>query len=277
MSAGSFRIVSPLVLDFAAVLARLISLLPPGLIRAVGGLQFKLPLVGPLIGYAGRRLLAREGVIRHGVGAGLRFDARGGFAGYLLGTSEPLEQETLARLLKPGMVFYDIGANVGFYSTIAARIVGPSGRVYAFEPCPEFAAAARRNAALNGFSNVEVIEAAVSDRPGEARFVLGPVGANSSTGPGGGVAVISIDECEGLRPPDVVMIDVEGAEVGVLRGMLRTIREHRPAIICEVHWVVAEFDGVRRELESEGYDARTLRGGPFPSTPKHYHAVLTPH
>ena len=265
------------MVESAAVLAKLVSRLPPDFIRYVGNLQFRLPVIGPLVGLAGRKLLAREGVIRYGAGAGLRFDARGGFAGYLLGTSEPLEQETLARLLKPGMVFYDIGANVGFYSTIAARIVGEAGRVYAFEPCREFAAAVRRNAALNGFDNVEVIEAAVSDREGAAEYVPGAVGANGSVrrGEGGGVPLVTVDGLT-LRPPDVVMIDVEGAEVGVMRGMMRTIREHRPAVMCEVHWLVGEFDEVRREMEAEGYRCRTLDGSEFPDTPKHYHALFLP-
>jgi FkbM family methyltransferase len=260
------------------VLSRLVSRLPPNLIRRVGRLQFKLPVVGPLIGYAARKLIAREGVIRYGAGAGLRFDARGGFAGYLLGTSEPLEQEALVRLLKPGMVFYDIGANVGFYSVIAARIVGTGGHVYAFEPCAKFAVSVRRNAALNDFTNVEVIEAGVSDREGSAEFIPGPVvGPNGSVrrDEGGSVPLVTIDGLT-LRPPDLVMIDVEGAEVGVLRGMMRTIREHRPAIMCEVHWLLTEFDEVRAEIEAHGYECRTLDGSPFPTSPKHYHALLLP-
>lgn len=259
------------------MLSKLVSLLPPDFIRYAGSLQFKLPLVGPLIGRAGRKLLAREGVIRYGAGAGLRFDARGGFAGYLLGTSEPLEQETLASLLKPGAVFYDIGANVGFYSTIAARIVGETGRVYAFEPNPACAASVRRNAALNGFSNVEVIEAAVGERSGHAGLTRGTSDANTvlAEDAEGQFPMVAVDECD-LRPPSVVMIDVEGEEVKVLRGMMRMIRTHRPTIMCEVHWLVREFDEVRAEIEAEGYVCRTLDGSPFPDTPQHYHMLMAP-
>lgn len=264
------------------MLSKLVSLLPPDLIRAIGRLQFRLPLLGHLIGLVGRKLIATEGVIKYGVGAGLKFNAKGGFAGYLLGTSEPLEQETLARLLKPGDVFYDIGANVGFYSTIAARIVGSEGRVYAFEPSHTSAASVRKNAALNGFTDVEVIEAAVGERSGRARFIEGRLPANSNIVPSenGEVTVISVDEyidSADARAPDLVMIDVEGAEIDVLRGMLRTIREYHPIIMCEIHWILDEFYHFRdTELIPLGYEVTTLTGEPFPTTPKHYHVVMLP-
>lgn len=263
------------------LIARSVSLLPPRFIRAAGGLQFRLPLVGPLIGLAGRKLVAGQGRIRHGVGAGLLFDATGGFPGYLLGTSGPLEQEALASHLKPGGVFYDIGANVGFFSTIAARLVGPEGRVYAFEPSPVSARAARLNAERNGFSHVEVIEAAVSDREGWASLKAGESSATCRVEGGGGpVRLISLDSyaaASAMRPPDVVMIDVEGAEVEVLRGMAETIRLHRPVVLCEVHWLVEEFGRVRADIfDPLGYTAQTLTGEPLPAVPRHYNAIMLP-
>lgn len=259
------------------MLAKLISLLPANWIRAAGSLQFKLPIVGPLIGLIGRKLIASEGVIKYGIGAGLRFDASGGFAGYLLGTSEPLEQETLARHLKPGDVFYDVGANIGFYSTIAARLVGASGMVYAFEPSPVSAQAVRENAARNGFDNVKVIEAAVSDFTGVARLVEGRMAAMQRIEAGDGVSVISIDEVQNLRPASVVMIDVEGGEIEVLRGMLQTIAKHRPVIMCEIHWIADEFFRFHNaELAPLGYEVKTLTGKPFPMTPMRFHVILLP-
>src|SRR5687767_9780556 len=148
----------------------MISLLPADVIRWFGSLQFRLPVVGPLIGWASRRIIAGEGVIRHGLGAGTRFDATGRNPGFLFGTTDPLEQDALAHYLGPGGVFYDIGANLGFFCVLAARVVGSTGHVYAFEPHPEFARRVKKNADLNGFENVSVIQAAVADHSGRQRL-----------------------------------------------------------------------------------------------------------
>src|SRR5882757_11121436 len=77
------------------------------------------------------------------------------------GTLEPPVQEALRRLLAPGDVFYDIGANVGFFTILGARLVGPQGHVVAFEPVPACARAVGRNIELNGFAHAEIREAAV--------------------------------------------------------------------------------------------------------------------
>ena len=160
------------------MLRQLVALLPPRAIRFAGRLQW-LPVVGPAVGYVGRRLVAGEGTIKYGVGAGLRIDATGLAPGFVLGTSDPLEQAALAEHLKPGGVFYDIGANAGFFCLLAARVVGDRGRVYAFEPHPGFATLARKNAGLNEFGWVEVVEAAASDEVGETTLQLDGVSCPS--------------------------------------------------------------------------------------------------
>src|SRR6266540_171834 len=81
-------------------------------------------------------------------------------------------QEALRRLLAEGDVFYDLGANVGFFALLGARFVGPAGRVYAFEPVPESAEAARTNAELNGLLNVTVVQKAVGAAAGRDRLLL---------------------------------------------------------------------------------------------------------
>ena len=207
------------------MILRIISLLPPNFIRFVGQLQFQVPLLHKIISSVTNRLYATEGTIKHGLGAGLRFNATGGNPGYLLGTTEPKEQQTLGKYLKEGYVFYDLGANIGFYSTIAARLVGQNGQVYAFEPFPTSANAARLNAELNNFQNISVIEAAVSNKTGTVSFTLGEASRNHkiSTSPGElQVPCVSLDnyiEEANLRLPNVVMIDIEGAEVDALQGM----------------------------------------------------------
>jgi FkbM family methyltransferase len=226
--------------------------------------------------------LPTTGTIRHGVGAGLRFDATGGYPGYLLGTSEPAEQAFLAAHLRPGDVFYDLGANIGFYATIAARIVGPRGHVYAFEPHPESAAAVERNARLNDLRNVTPVAAAVSDRDGRLTLSLAESSATHRLGDGAGVEVdvVALDswrERSGARPPALVMIDVEGAELDVLEGMRDILRHSRPVVCCEVHWLGRAFpDYVERELAPLGYTLTELSGGPPPEGGGRWHAALIP-
>jgi FkbM family methyltransferase len=267
------------------VLSYFVSRLPAGWIRWAGRVRDRVPLFGPVVRWLARDVLASRGVIRHGIGAGLQFDARLGSGGYLLGLAEPHEQAALGRFLKPGDVFYDLGANIGFFTTLAARLVGDGGRVYAFEPNPECAAQARRNAALNGFSHVEVIEAAVSSASGRARLHLGGTNLSSTIvdaapGPEIDVALMSVDDFirdRAARGPTLVMIDVEGAEVDVLRGMRETVARHRPFIMCEVHWINDAFlSYCADQLAPIGYSVRPLTGEQFPAEPARFHALLVP-
>jgi FkbM family methyltransferase len=268
--------------------------LPPTLIGWLGRLQFKLPALAPLINWAGAGMRSGESVIRYGVGEGLRFDPAGGHPGYALGTSDPDEQALLADLLKPNDVFYDIGANVGFFTTLAARLVGPAGHVYGFEPFPRSAAIARANAARNGFDDVTIVQAAVSDKPGEAEFLTpanqGTVvyrlkNGNEDAAPGESirVAVVAIDDLinQGqLRPPSVVTIDAEGAELSILVGMTHTLRTHRPTIMCEVHWI--SLRGLKTTLNlllgPSAYDLSRIGGGelPHPDSLERYHVLIVP-
>ena len=205
--------------------------------------------------------------IRHGAGRGLRFNPGRANVAYALGISEPAVQEALARLLRPGDTFYDIGANVGLFTVIGARLVGPGGDVLAFEPHPETARALRHNVALNAFTQVTVIEAAawreqgrtdlvVRGEPTSARLadVQGRGGAESSVP----VRLVAIDDLvrEGVvRPPAVVKMDIEGAEIEALQGMARTLDDWRPTVICEMHDRNAEFGALMR---AHGYTLTVL-------------------
>ncbi len=260
-----------------------VSFLPPRVIRFLGWLQFRLPILGPLIGRIGRGVIAGEGTIRHGLGAGLKIDATGMNPGFVLGTADPLEQQTMKHYLKPGGVFFDIGANVGYFCLLARRLVGPEGKVVAFEPHPRYAEMIRKNARLNGF-DIQVIEAAAADKPGETRLALDGVSCPSirrgESANGIQVRVVSVDDLLAhgtISPPTYVLIDAEGAEMAVLEGMKETLRRHRPVVLTEVHWLGQAFlDFVEKEIRPLGYSLGTIDNQPIPSGNVRYHALLVP-
>jgi FkbM family methyltransferase len=181
-----------------------------------------------------------------GVGSGLRFDPGSSNCLYASGNNELPVQQALASCLERDAVFYDIGANVGFFTVIAARLVGPGGSVYAFEPVPENAAYIQLNVDLNRFRNVTVVRKAVSSSPGQgqlwlAEYAGGGALTTAAVPPDAtqliDVDLVSIDDLvfqQKWRPPAVVKIDVEGAEIEVLQGMLRTLREIRPVVLYEI-------------------------------------------
>lgn len=191
-------------------------------------------------------LRQRDVVMRNGVAKGLKFNTGESCPELALGTYEVPIQNIFTQHLKPGNVFYDIGANVGFFSIIAAKLVGDGGKVYAFEPGEGNASSIRHNARLNNFNHIEVIEKAVSHTSGEGQLLLakysgGHALATADAPPdlAGEVTVdlVSIDDLiaqNKIAPPNFVKIDVEGAELDVLKGMTETIKTARPAIIYEV-------------------------------------------
>ena len=93
-----------------------------------------------------------------------------------LGFYEFEKQRLISSMVKTGTVFYDVGANVGFYSLLAAGLVGPQGQVFAFEPLPRNVAYLRRHLALNRASNVEILELALGEQTGIASFTPEPSG-----------------------------------------------------------------------------------------------------
>jgi FkbM family methyltransferase len=218
----------------------------------------------------------RDVRILTGANAGLRINAAHSQLGAALGTTEPELQRRLSGLLKNGDVFFDIGANIGFFSMIAARQVGTDGAVYAFDPVPEHVAAMRHNLAINSISHVSLSAVAVSDRNGtQTLFVpaesTGARLASIADGNAGhrrlDVEVATIDtmvERGALRPPDVVKIDVEGAEVEVLAGMRRTLEQYSPIVLCEMHGRNAEYV---RAIRSAGYLVEALGGGDAEDVP----------
>jgi len=264
-----------------AMLHFIVQRIPRKWLQFFGRLQFTLPILKVPINWIGARIAASEGIIKHGVGSGLRFCAQGGYPGYLLGTSNAEEQEVLKQNLREKGVFYDIGANIGFYATIAAKLVGSEGKVFAFEPFAASAEACRRNAKLNNFTHVTVVDAAVAAKEGQMTLELGESSAvhRLTVGENGRkVRVVTIDQWrteERAPAPDLVMIDVEGAELDVLHGMLETLKEARPTIMVEVHWRGdAFFDFFSEHLNRLGYQLTTYAGEAPPLGFVRYHALI---
>jgi FkbM family methyltransferase len=151
----------------------------------------------------------------------------------------------LERALSPGNTFVDVGANLGIYALVASRIVGPSGRVIAFEPSQQSFFLLKENVALNSFTNVQIYRVAVSDRTGKAFLYHGADPGENSLGKdprlgseGEEVETQSLDNALGqasVERVDLIKMDVEGAEELVVRGANKIVASHKPAIIFEVN------------------------------------------
>lgn len=252
-----------------SLLHAIVGRLPRSWITAVSHAQWKHPLLKRSFDWAARRFQNSDSTIQSGAGKGLRFNAGNANAGYVLGTSEPDTQAILQRLIQPGMVVYDIGANVGYLSMIAARLTGPTGKVICFEPLPANAKRLEHNAALNEFGQVLVRNEAMGRTVGSATFLvsdtptwgkLASVGALSSEVGRIEVPVQTVDAAvfdQNLPRPDLIKIDVEGAEVDVLAGAARTLREIRPLLLIELHGTNGP---VAQSLEEADYQAEVLEG-----------------
>jgi FkbM family methyltransferase len=180
------------------------------------------------------KLLLREGICVNV--DGFRMSAAVEQNGYLhawrKGLVEPFMAELLRSLVKPGMVVLDLGANLGYYTLVAARQVGTNGKVYAFEPDPRNYAHLVRNIKRNGFDDrIIAASKAVSDTTGMAIFLLNATKLTNSSmflSPGRvkrvSVECIAIDNFleEGVVV-DVIKMHIEGAELHALRGMERTL------------------------------------------------------
>jgi FkbM family methyltransferase len=181
--------------------------------------------------------------------------------GCWLGTYEPEKQASVRRFTKPGSVFYDLGANVGFFSLMAARL---GARVVAVEPLPRNLTYLRRHVALNRCSSIDLFEGVVSDRPGHLRLTIdGP--ATSHIGDDGpSIRATTLDEMAaslGYPPPDVIKCDVEGAEARVLEGGREILAGRRPVWLLSVHSPQLRDECVQR-LTSVGYRIETEGGDP---------------
>jgi FkbM family methyltransferase len=198
----------------------------------LAGRLFRLPLA----------LIPPKAVVRilQGKLRGYRWIVGAETHGCWLGSYELAKQRQFGDTLKESDIVYDIGANVGFYSLLASRCVGSTGQVHAFEPLPENLVYLEKHIRLNQCTNVSIHRVAVSDRSAKLCFQQG---SNRSTGQlaeHGDLEVnaISLDEFvyrDSNSVPNIVKIDVEGAEVQVLHGARRLLQSNPPIIFLATH------------------------------------------
>ena len=226
--------------------------------RSFAGRLVRLPL----------RLLPRAAVVRArgGLTKGMRWRVGSATHGAWLGTYELETQAVLAAQVRAGAVCFDVGANAGFFTLALARLAGPGGRVVAFEPMAINAAALLFHVAANGLRQVTLVQAAVAEAEGLLPFEvhestsMGRLAAGEDTGCL--VPTLSLDGAvfaRGLPPPDVIKIDVEGAEAAVLRGAARVLRECRPVVAVSLHGADC-FRDCHALLRGHGYDIADFAG-----------------
>ncbi len=160
----------------------------------------------------------------------------------MLGTYECLALRVIKSTLKPDDVFVDVGAHAGYYTFICAKL---AKKVLAFEPNPSNCKFLRFNIIINKLKNVIVVKAAVSDFNGHAELYIPTRGGRNLTDQGTlihkgkgsvEVPVVTLDTFfEHMDKPSVIKIDVEGAELNVIKGALKTIAKGVRLVIVEIH------------------------------------------
>lgn len=252
-------------------------------------------MIRRLTGALQHRLLSH--VPRRGGGYLEGFRLTGAAAQYAHGDYEPDVVTALARLVEPGFVCADVGAHVGCLTLLLARLVGPDGRVIAFEASAENVRTLRENVALNGLDDAVAIEhAAVLDESlDEVDLYAGRTGSSSEWTVSQAFAsredprptahrrttvrgVTLDDYFAGGGRLDLVKMDIEGAEARALPGMRRLLTDERPIVVLEFHREVG-WPGVEA-LRDAGYRFEETDGKrlPTPSRPEDvpYHLVARP-
>jgi FkbM family methyltransferase len=213
------------------------------------------PVIGPGLRWVSAKLLPRDALtwvqVQRGPAQGiwLHLNPRTG-RDYFNGDVEPEVQAVLLQYLQPGMTVYGIGANIGFFSLLAARLVGASGHVTAFEADPEIVERLHENVVRNQGAPISVDGKAVWSSSSPVFFAradaevspdrgLGHVFDNEAEKSAPGtirVEAVSVDEyVRASGAPDFIKCDVEGAEVEVFRGATKLLNESPPLILCEMH------------------------------------------
>jgi FkbM family methyltransferase len=207
--------------------------------------------------------------------------------------AEPSVFAALKSCAKPGGTVIDIGANVGLFSLVMARWVGPTGRIFAFEPAPESLEALRKHIQLNAMvDRIEAIGCAVSDTVGETTFYAhtfsGENSLNLSFGrrvPAASAVVVPVNTIDAFCAahhiePSLIKIDIEGYEIHALHGARNTLIQGRPRVVVEMHPTIwPEIGATRAQAErllaELRYQINPLEGQGDPLA-QYGHVILRP-
>ena len=207
---------------------------------------------------------------------------------YYWGCWEPNETWVMEKILRPGDTYVDIGAHIGYHSLLGAHFVGDTGEVIAFEPVPSSAEVFRKNLELNSYKNIVLHENAVSNQPGIVK-----IGKPSGTGSQNNTMRVDGDTSEfwevaakrlddvlpADKPLRFIKIDVEGAELLVLKGFEKHLKAANPPfVLLEMNdkWI-RQLGGSSEELYNymtsfgyKAYDCENLKFTPitFDDIPK---------
>ena len=199
----------------------------------------------------------------------------------LSGCFESFTTKRLKQVVQPGMKVLDVGANIGYFSLLLAREVGPSGHVWAFEPTRAYGQRLREHLLLNQLEDrVTVLPVALSDHPDEAVISIGEASATLHPldhAPAHGSETIQLRRLDdlvdelGIDRLDLVKVDIDGHEPAFLRGAAKTIARHQPIMIVEFFQGNLDMAGgdvrqLKTQLESMGYRLHSDRtGAPYSS------------
>jgi FkbM family methyltransferase len=199
-----------------------------------------------------------------------------GLCRYLLiaGRREAYATEVMARELTDARVVVDVGANIGYYALLQAKMLAGRGKVIAVEPVPDAVALLKENIALNGYTNVDVFQTAIGDRNGTARMYVGKWLNRSQLEEVGSISndlisraietpMATLDEFLADKPPpDIIRMDVEGYEYNILKGMERTLGKGLPLrIFVEFHFRFMgreKSEHLLRMLKTYGFEIGAL-------------------
>ena len=240
------------------------------LIHSIG----QLPILGSFFRWWARRYPENSIVtIQHGEAAGLRWLRHHRYVnGYWIGHYELPLQHVLKRELRTGQTFFDVGANAGFFTLVAAKLVGSSGKCVAFEPAPANLECIREQVELNQLAHCQVVAEAVGAQVGESTFSFDLIGSSfGHLGHGRegdyeiAVPVTTLDVAsQRFGAPDFVKMDIEGDETVALPAGKWLLHEHKPVWLIELHTPQGALE-VTRILREAGYHLFDLQDNPVGS------------
>ncbi len=181
-------------------------------------------------------------------------------------------EKAIRNILGKGDVFIDIGANVGYFSVIASRIIGKSGKVYAFEAIPKICGLLSESIAINDIKNIMLFNNAVYSEKNKVLFhcmknsAFSHISGDNTSDNAIETDSITLDSMlHKLGKVDVMKIDVEGAEMNVLLGGEKLIDRYKPRIVMEVQdWSLQRFNYNSKDIISFlgklGYKVYDLKG-----------------